>query len=372
MVRLILLRILESYFRHRWLYLLPVVILAITGGLYLTLREPKYLAQGVVFVQQESFIAELTSVRDVGISWNTPSQDIATEITDLMQTDAFVRAIVQETDLEKNIEKDPSPSSVSETIDTARKAVWAVSQGKNQVLIGASIEDPQVSVQLVNATINNFIQWKINSERLDSETALNFFQDLSETYKVELDSTREELINYLTAHPEPLRGDRPDQETLEIDRLQSDLQVAEDRYSRALDNIENARLALAQIESSTNQTYILIDAPTVPDKPESSRKDLAVQLAIFLVVGVILSVVGIGGSALLNRSFLFPVDVINLTGLPVLATVPMLKADKKSKRKMEKNATLPKFETENNMALPSSSSSNGSVEVNLPSEKQKV
>lgn len=321
MIRLVLLRILESYFRHRWLYLLPPIIMVIAGVGYLVFQEPTYVAKGVLFVQQESFIAQLTSVRDVGFTWNTPAQDVATEFTDLMNTDAFARAIIQKTNLESDMSS--GPEKVQEVLDEVRNDVWAVPQGQNQVLFSASYTDPEITSQLVSASINNYIDWKTNSQRVESQTALTFFQDLSTTYKEEYDAAREALVNYLIAHPEPLRGNRPDQEQLEIDQLQSELQTVETRYSRTLDNVESSRLSLTQIDSNANQTYILIDAPTIPDKPEISRRSMAITFAIFGVVGVLLSVIGIGGGTLVNRSFMFPIDVINLTGLPVLSSFPM-------------------------------------------------
>ncbi|MCB9135438.1 MAG: lipopolysaccharide biosynthesis protein [Anaerolineales bacterium] len=337
MIRLVLLRILESYFRHRWIYLLPPILLVFAGVSYLLLQEPAFLAKGVLFVQQESFIAQLTSVRDVGFTWNSPAQEVATEFTDLMKTDAFARAIIQKTNLESSMSN--GPEVVQDILDEVRKDVWAVPQGQNQVLFNASYTDPEVTSQLVSASINNFIEWKTNSERVDSETALEFFQDLSNTYQEEYDAAREALVNYLIAHPEPLRGNRPDQEQLEIDQLQSDLQTVEARYSRALDNVENARLSLAQIESNANQTYILIDAPVTPDKPEISRKSMAITLAIFGVVGVLLSLIGIGSSTLVNRSFMFPVDVVNLTGLPVLSSFPVSPKSKKQGKRLRISAT---------------------------------
>jgi capsular polysaccharide biosynthesis protein len=355
---------LESYFRHRWVYLLPVLVLSIVGGVYIFAREPEYLANGVVFVKQESFLAELTSVRDVGFSWNTPAQDVSEELTDLMQTDAFIRAIIQKTDLEADM--DGGPSVVDEAIESVRTAIWAVPLGKNQILIGAATDDPQITYQLVNATMENFIQWKINSDRVESETALTFFQDLLDTYKTNLETAREDLRNYLIAHPEPVRGDRPDLEILEIERLQSELQVAGTRYSKTLDGVESARLALAQVESDATQTYIVVDQPVIPDKPEISRKDLAIELAIFIAVGVVLSVIGIGSGALLDRSFLFPVDIMNLTGLPVLASVPHVRVTADAKQKRKKDSKDFREARKSASSLHIASSPNGSLEVDMP------
>jgi capsular polysaccharide biosynthesis protein len=247
-----------------------------------------------------------------------------------MRTNAFIRAIILKTELEEKMGE--GTKVVEDTITEARESVWAIPLGNNQVLISAAHEDPNVAYQLVNTTIENFIQWKKNSQQVESETAFNFFEDLLNVYKDDLEATRTELENYLISHPEPERGNRPDLELLEIERLQSDLQLAGTRFAKAQDSVESARLALAQVESDTNQTYILIDNPTIPIEPEFSLKDVAVQIALFIVSGIVLSIIGVGGSVLLDRSFRFPVDVRNLLELPVLASIPDMAEPKKTKR----------------------------------------
>ena len=53
---------------------------------------------------------------------------------------------------------------------------------------------------------------------------------------------------------------------------------------------------------------------------------------IFVVVGVVLSIMGILGGALLDRSHRFAIDVRHTLDLPVLALVPDV-AEKKKKKK---------------------------------------
>ncbi len=334
MFRLILLRVLESYFHHRWLYVIPVVLMTVMSGVYLFLKEPAYLAEGVIYVQKESLLAQLTSVRDVGYSYNTPAQDTATELMDLMRTDAFIRAIIQKTNLESKMSE--NTATVNDTIDGVRKAVWATPLGNNQILVVASYDDPMLSYQLVSATIDNYKQWKINSDRVESQTALTFFEGLLATYKVDLESARQELEDYLQLNPAPVRGDRPELQGMEIARLQSELQQANSRYAKAFDNVESSRLALAQVESNSSQTYILIDSPTIPTEPELSLKTTAIEVGVFVMVGVVLSVIGIGGNALLDRSFRFPVDVHNLVKLSVLASIPDVTSSRKLTRRQKK------------------------------------
>ncbi|MCP5094970.1 MAG: lipopolysaccharide biosynthesis protein [Chloroflexi bacterium] len=321
MVRLVLLRLLESYFRHRWLYFIPVVLLTAAGIASELLKEENYIAGGVLYVQQESFLATLTSVRDSSVSWwITPAEATVNEINDLLRTNAFMRAVIQNTDLEGNMSQ--GQTAVDDTIQEARESVWIANNGENQVTINAAHIDAQIAYQLVNETIDNYIQWKINTDRAESEVAQLFFNDLTNEYWLELEEVRDELEQYLIEHPAPLRGDRPDTEILEIERFQGELQMAGTRYARALEKDENAQLALAQTESDVRQSYFLLDAPRMPDEPATSLKDMAVNLVIFTAVGGMLSVIGIVGSAVLDRSFRFPIDVTQIVNLPVLATVP--------------------------------------------------
>jgi hypothetical protein len=127
---------------------------------------------------------------------------------------------------------------------------------------------------------------------------------------------------YLSTHLEPLKGERPVKEQLEIARLQTELDQAQARYTNALNKDEEALLAEAQTESDVRQSYILIDVPTIPEKPELSTKDLLLALGIFLFVGFFFSLLGIVGGALLDRSFHYPLDVWHGVNLPVLTMVP--------------------------------------------------
>ncbi|MCZ7672767.1 MAG: hypothetical protein M5U34_39450 [Chloroflexi bacterium] len=49
MLRILILRFLESYFNHRWLYLLPTLMMVVAAGLYYFLTVPIYNAKGVFF-----------------------------------------------------------------------------------------------------------------------------------------------------------------------------------------------------------------------------------------------------------------------------------------------------------------------------------
>ena len=66
MIRLVILRILESYFRHRFLYLIPIVIMAGVGALAFLTADSSYISLGVIYVRKESLLTSLTNLQDGG------------------------------------------------------------------------------------------------------------------------------------------------------------------------------------------------------------------------------------------------------------------------------------------------------------------
>ncbi len=321
MFRLVLLRILESYFRHRWLNLLPIILMWVVAGASFFFGKAVYITYGVLYVEQTYALPQITQLNDNG-SWDTVADQTTLELTELLQTDAFIRSIINETDLEEYM--DDGPVVVGKLMEEVRKAVWATSEGNNQVGVSAAYKDPVVAYQLVNATIEQYRQWKININRVGSVTAVNFYTNLLAEYKADVAVARQELDNFLAAHPDSVNGSRPSVEELEFTRLQSELELAQTNRVDTIRSLESAELALSLAESSVLQRYFFIDTPQIPEDKVISKKDIAMKIIIFTVVGVILSVVSIIGGVLLDRSFRFPIDVQYGVSLPVIATVPKI------------------------------------------------
>ncbi len=348
MYRLIFFKLSESYFKHRWLYLLPIIILMGCGIAYLFLAEPKYMAQGVMYIQKTTFLSQLTSIRDNNLSvYYTPAQMTANEMSNLFQTDAFIRAVIKETPLESEMNK--GPKVIDDTLQKVRENLWVNPMGDNQIMVGATYKDPQVSIALVQGALDSYVRWKSNGQRTDSQVALGFFTDLINSYRSDLDKARAAMTKYLEAHPDPLRGDRPPVEKMEISSLQSDIDLAQTRYSNALDKEENARLSIAQVATDTQQTYMVIDAPHMPMKQATSTKDKAVKFGIFTAVGILLALAAISGNALADRTFRVPLDAQTRLNLPVLANIPdanRIEEDQKRKKSGAKSVKLNRKERE--------------------------
>lgn len=323
MFRLILLRLLEAYFRHRWLWLAPVAIMLAFAGLRILTTHPTYVSMSALYVNKDSLLATLTSTSENGFSWITPAQATADEFKELIQTDAFMRSVIQKSALEK--EMAAGPQGVMQTLSNVRAAVWVNVLGKNTIQVGAAHEQAEVAQQLAAGVIEVYIQWKINTGQEETTTALKFFEGLVAQYQMEVDRAEGDLQAYLEAHPPPLHGDRPPAEEVAIERYSQKLTDALSRFKKAQDDLQTAQLNVAVNESNVRQTYLMLDAPRYPIEPTQTKKDLLMGAAIFLGVGVVLSVGGVVVGALLDRSLRFPEDVQILLELPLLTSLPTAK-----------------------------------------------
>jgi capsular polysaccharide biosynthesis protein len=331
MIRLVLLRFLESYFRHRWLYLAPIVVMAIFAGVSFVRAKPAYISRGALYVTRTTLLATLTTATSDGSLWVTPADQTVAEFKELMQTDAFVRAIIQKTDLEPEMQKG---SAVAErTFTNVRRAAWVQSLGNNLVMVGATHEQANFAQQMASALITTYHQWLINSDQQESRIAQQFFADQIQKYREDVSAARDALKAYLEQNPDPTRGDRPTNERIEIEQLQSAIDLAQKQLVSALDKEENARLNLSRAESDVKQKYYVVDAPNLPDTPENSKKQAAINSAIFVAVGFVLTLVGIVGGALLDTACRFPLDVRHGLNLPVLANIPELDSGKRKSKK---------------------------------------
>ena len=295
--------------------------MTVAAGVYYITIKPTYIARGVIYVQSDSFLASLTQLSQNNASfWVSPSQIATSEINELLQTSAFIRAIIQNTDLEPKM--DEGTEVYLNMIVETRDNLWVSSLGNNQILANAANENPVIAYQLVTSLMDTYINWQINTQQTDTEVAQSFFVELVQEYEQELSNARNNMKTYLRDHPEPIRGERPGDEALEIQHLQNGIDLAEARYANALNKLEDTQLAMAQVEADVRQTYLVIDAPTIPEKPEVSLKELAIRLGAFIAVGVLVSAGAVAGGAILDRSFRFPYDVTQHLELPVLAVIP--------------------------------------------------
>ncbi len=320
MLRLIILRTLESFFRRPFLSLLPLLILTVAGGFYLSNQEDQYISGGQINVQGESTTSALSGLGGDQSIWTTPAETTKNQYDELLASESFVRAIIAGTSWEEEL-ADPEVDR-NELFGYVREDVWTAEVGDNTIAVVAKSTEPETAKQLVDNTIRTFLIWNTTNDLKDAQASVDFYTDLVAKEEARFNNAQDNLTAFLVEHPEPVRGDRTDVEEVEIKRLQAVVDDAAIRFNQARDGIDTAELAYKQAETDTQQKYLVIDEPRLPEDSETSLTGQIITLGIFMTIGGIMGLLGVFGGALLDRTFRYPVDIRESLELPVLGVVP--------------------------------------------------
>lgn len=319
MLRLILLRVLETFFRNRWSYVLTLLLPLVAAVLVFLFVPANYRVRGTIYVQRESLLTSLSAVEQPR-QWTSPAQATLSEVTSLINTESFVVAVLQTTPLGAELEKGPRVRE--EVLREYRRAVRVFAEGNNIVVFTADDPDAALAQQLATETMNAYVQWRINFERTDGEVARQFFADQIARYEEQLADAEQAIREYLLLYPDPERGGRSSEELFEISRLQQSVDEATERLTDAREREESARLALAKVNSDALQEYLVIDAPSVPTSPPSELRRALVIFGAFLVLGLFLALGRLLLVIALDRGLYFPIDVHHGLRQPTLAMLP--------------------------------------------------
>lgn len=317
MTRQVLLRLLDTFFRRWWLYAVPLVLLVGLGVLNARSSTDNYRSAGTMNVEGATVLSELGNLRgDAGFGYATPAQGISQQMNSLLQTDSFVKEIVADAGLQEAVDTQVL------TLGEVRRSLGALPDGNNLVRIGAQSQYPEVAQRLAQSGIDNFVQWATDMKVSQSETAEKFYAGQLPGYESEVTAAREALNGYLIQNPVPPGSDRPDVQETEVSRLNALIAQAETRYNTALDKREEARLSSEQTRIDVSQRLRLIDPPEPAVAPDGRLRGMVMSLAMFTVIGILLSLATVVVGLVLDRSICFPEEARERLGVRVLGVVP--------------------------------------------------
>lgn len=313
MSKYVVLRLLDSFFRHKLLHILPIVAFTALGAWYVVTQEVEYQAKGVLLVEDETLLTSLTEVGGDGGGFQAPSERVSTEVNSLLQTDAFVTSVA----------KTAGIGAVSpERIERIQASIGSYAVGENLVHIWSNDINPERARAKAAATIESLIQFQVDTAVGDSDAAEGVLDPLTEQYGDDVTAAREALADYLQDNPVSDEQVRPSSEQFRIDQLTAALTKADARYTDALEKEESVRLAKTQAESAIDDRFQIVDEPRVPTSPLGRLRTRALALAVFMLVGGILGAASIVLGAVLDQSVRYPLDVTTRLGVKVLGVIP--------------------------------------------------
>jgi uncharacterized protein involved in exopolysaccharide biosynthesis len=312
--RYVVLRLLDSFFRHKLLHLLPIIAFAALGVWYVATQEVEYQAKGVLLVEDETLLTTLTEVGNDGNGFQAPAERVSTEVNALLQTEAVLTTIAEQAGL--------GTALTTEQLRQLRESIGAFAVGENLLHVWSNDVDADTARAKAAATIDSFIEFQIDSAVGAGAAAQGVLDPLTEQYRRDVAAAQQALADYLRANPVRNEGLRPADQQVQVDQLTTALTEANTRYTDALEKDESARLATAQAEDAVRDRFQVVDRPQVPTSPLGRLRTRALALAVFLVVGGILSAASVVLGAVLDQSVRYPLDVTTRLGVRVLGVIP--------------------------------------------------
>ena len=320
MFRLIILRVLENFFRRPLLYILPFLLLTAAGIAYIYLQDPTYIAHGGMAVQETNTTQDTLGIAGTEYIWQTPSEVTVDQLDELFESNSIVRSILSQTDLEQEL-ADPE-TDIDELYEQIRDDVWVQPLGDYHFLISGKSEEPLVAQQLVAATIQTFLNWNSSIGLADASASVEFFEEQLVKETAEFEAAQAAHRQFLIDYPEPIRGDRTDLERLDLERLSALREDASARLTDTRDKLDFAQLSYKLAETEVAQKYLIIDPPDLPDEPEFSLSTTGLTLGLFMLSGFVIGLLLLLINSLFDRTCRFPVDVRLGLKVPTLGGVP--------------------------------------------------
>lgn len=342
MNRTIVARLAETFFRHWVLYLVPFAALSMLGIASAMRLPAQYTSIGTVRVDRESLVSSRTDVGGGnGFTWMSPAQFASQEVNGLIGTDVFISAILEKA----GIERAPDLSRAAQG-ESARRSISVYPSGDNLMKVRASSPDQASARRLAQATIDQYVDFRIDVEVVDSETAAQFFTARLEEYKAEVDRATEAVDQFWTRASAQRITDLTSDEDEVFDRLSAEEELARDRYVNALNDLEAARLAELQAETTVRQSLSVVDPPLAAVQTNRGLTDMATTAMLYVIAGTIFSLAAPVVTAGLSRAVLSPTELKHLCEGGVAAVIPSSRSQgRRGRRSRPAAGTTPVIDT---------------------------
>lgn len=324
-------RYFETFFRFKWPFLLLLVSIPILGaGFAIKQQQVLYQATGTVWTDKPAFLSTATT-------WDqyiSPAQNQADNVNEYLQSNSFALDVLRQTDLRAHL---TSPSQTQTTLTDFRKQVSVTAVGSHLLAIRYSNESPKIAQQVVQVIISTFNKEVLSTSTSQSSATLAFYQKQLGDATVKTAEATAALGAYLNAHPDIQKGTaKQDVSQLvasanfaaqhpELVKLIQGQDAATKAEQQLQSQVDQIRFTQSSQTVGTEQSFRVMDPPTVPSKPASNKRKIALELGIAVLIAVGFVVGGVVLFTVLDTTLRTTNDVARRLHLPACGGIPMMK-----------------------------------------------
>ncbi|MGH2492717.1 MAG: hypothetical protein ACRDF9_14565 [Candidatus Limnocylindria bacterium] len=279
-------KLLEAFFRHAALIVVPTIALPILMTMAMFSTPPQFEAQTGIWVERATYLSYVDDMN----RYLTPAQNQRNRLAELLRTRSFMADIAERTPLASLVESD---GFVTLADIFARDLEFGAS-GEHLLVMRFRAEDRELALQALVATLEAFKD-RATSDRLDQATvAISFYESRLAEAEERLAAARSDLVNYMAANP-TLAATLANGgiESARLDLQFADTQRRVDMSQRDADlaraSLERARLDTSAGLQGAALGFRIVDQPTVSKEASRQLRKVLVYPVAALVIGIVLS-----------------------------------------------------------------------------------
>ena len=317
-------RALEAIFRHPLQLLLLIVFLPIVGVAVAYVVVPRTCqSTASLWALQRYFVIGSTGPESDLLS--TPAETQATALTELLQTRAFVDAVVKGIDLAPTLGLDSTvmnnPQLLEESLfNEISKHTVITPSAYDLFEISYVNRNPYVAQKVVAAIINNYGTQGLGLSIAEGRNLLESYQtQLAEAQK-NLNQAVSTETAYARAHPtltQAQLANDPQYALLDTQRLQD--QTTVQNLHGTINTIQQAILTQG---TQSGTLFQVIDAPQVPYQPISRTKNYLIGAGAGLVVALLVCVIYLVVVVRRDHGVYSADDIQDVVSFPIIMQVP--------------------------------------------------
>jgi uncharacterized protein involved in exopolysaccharide biosynthesis len=327
-------RFLETFFRHRMLVVVPVLLGLMVSVGYALAQPPKYEALASLWVDN-SVPGNQTSTSPAD-QYIQPSDQQVAAIHELLATRAFDVAIAHRGPLAQYLAAHPNEQkglaaipvvgklfrstsgSVDDRAATELPAEVSVTAAGPQVIsLAVQESNGDVAAGTAKALVDQFLAQILASKTANDQAAVDYASGQVSGAQTTLLKAQAALTAYLQAHPGVPASGSGD---AAASQLAQSVDLASRRHTALLDQYEQAQLDLANV--STQAGVRVIDEPSTAGTAVGAKKAVLMAGIAGILIGLVIGVVVLLVLTAVDRTARRASDIEGHLGLEVAAAIP--------------------------------------------------
>jgi capsular polysaccharide biosynthesis protein len=344
-------KLLEAFFRHKLLLLLPPILIpGIATPIAFATQPPVFETSTSVWVDRSALTPS-----DGSSPWDSPSQIQSNRMSELLKTQVFINQVAQRTSMASLVGSRTGETRLDGLIT---RGVSISRAGDHVLVVTAQGPTAQIAYELATGIVDAY-QEKIAADEADqSAVAVSFYQSQAQDADQQVAKASQDLRRYLAV----LAANGSDTSTADtsgldqrstldpkLSALQSALTEAQTASENARKAMQGAQRAASAAVQGQQLDFQILDAAQMPASSSRPIKKIIVYPIAALVAGLGLSAIALVLLVAGDRSMRSEGDAT--LSLRLLGTVPNLTV-KRMPKQLKPVATRRAIGSVAGMALP--------------------